>query len=158
MMTGQTALSQSDSVNYDELLRETMLGTWYRIIAVYSDSTIDSTYKKYDIYPDGRLEMTEVRNGVVEFSDYCSYFITDSVFFLVTHFKDSSFITDAVIIEDLDSTNFRVNSIFKRSPHYKKTTYGQREKIRELPKDLPPKKDEELEMPGFALRITLVVG
>lgn len=149
------SFSQSDTVltteEYDQFIEEVLYGTWYRKIAIYSNDKKDTCYKSYEFYPNNKIIMTEVRNGLVQVFDYCSYFVKDTCLYLVTHFKDTSFITDAANINHLDSSNFVVKSFF---PGYylDKTTFGIRRNERPIPDGTPAKKDDEMEMPGFAER------
>lgn len=154
-----TTFSQTDATlsptEYDQFLEEVLYGTWYRKIAVYSDNKKDTCYKSYEFYANNRIIMTEVRNGLVYVYDYCSYFVKDTCLYLVTHFKDTSFISDAVTLNHLDSSNFVVNSFFKGN-QYDKTTFGIRRNDHPIPEGTPAKNDDELEIPGFAERKPII--
>ena len=154
-----SAFTQSDSTlsaeEYDQFIEEVLYGTWYRKVAVFSNDKKDTCYKSYEFFPNNRIIMTEVRNGLVQVFDYCSYFVKDTCLFLVTHFKDTSIITDAVSINHLDSANFVINSFFP-GYHYDKTTFGIRRNDHPIPDGTPVKKDDELETPGFAERKPII--
>ena len=155
----QTSFSQTDTTltptEYDQFLEEVLYGTWYRKIAVYPDKNQDTCFKSYEFYPNNRIVMTEVRNGLVHVYDYCSYFVKDTCLYLVTHFKDTSFISDAVTLNHLDSENFVINSFYE-GYHYDKTTFGIRRNAHPIPDGTPAKKDDELEIPGFAERKPII--
>lgn len=158
-LVGSTTFGQNDTIDiqldYDLGVEHFMLGVWYRHVAVYPNQSIDSNYKKYEFFPDNRIQMTEVINGYVHYIDYAHYFVRDTVLYLVTDFRDTSIVTDAVTIDHLDSTNFVVNSFFE-GPQYHKTTFGRRLSPREIPPATPIKQDEEIEMPGFAEKKAII--
>ncbi|MCB9225497.1 MAG: hypothetical protein R2780_01635 [Crocinitomicaceae bacterium] len=153
------ALTQTDTVDakflYDRALEDFMKGEWFRNVAVYEDEKIDTNYKRYEFFEDGRIHMTEVKYGKVHFYNYGTYFVRDSVLYLRTHYRDTSMITDAVTFQHLDSANFVIKSIFP-GMQYHKTTFGIKENKRGIPPETPIKEDEELEMPGFAEKKPIV--
>jgi hypothetical protein len=145
----QLDLNEFHRDSTDLQLEEMWKGTWVREKAVYVFGDIDTNYRSYQFFDDNVFKFNYHEFGIC-FSGMGQYFVKDSLLFIVTVWRDTSFISDVVRIETIDSLttiDTRVTGGFVN----RKTTYAKRvSDEHELPK---PSQDYLREQnAGFAER------
>jgi hypothetical protein len=148
---GQLDLERIDRDSTDIALENMWIGTWVREKAEYLFGDVDTNYRSYQFFPQNRFKFNYYEAGIY-FSSIGQYFVKDSLLYIVTVWRDTSFISDVVKIDQIDSlqtVDTRIVGDFAN----RKTTYARRI----LPDDNTPlpvnsKSYERQQNAGFAER------
>jgi hypothetical protein len=147
----QLDLRQFSRDSVDSCMEEQWKGVWVRERAEYLFGDIDSNYRSYEFLDKNVCKFNYFEFGYY-FTLYGQYFVKDSNLYIVTVWRDTSFISDVVHIEKLDSVETIDTRIIGGFSN-RKTTYAKRVgEEQDTPRELPNKDIERQINAGFAER------